>query len=76
MAKRNETISIKLHNSFYNRILEPGRRKMEKSMGLNNLPMTTYTSFLASSGASIKSPRINLNKFQFKKQMKRGFRLI
>ena len=70
MANRNkQLVSIKVHNSFFDNIFEPERRRLQNKLGVN-FSQTKFTEYLAKSKIQIKYPKGN-HKF-FPRKVKKG----
>ena len=62
MAKRNQGVTMKLHTAFFNRTLEPERKRLSKKFGINMSQMR-FTEYLAKSNAKITYPKFDNSSF-------------
>jgi len=58
MAKKREDIGMRVHQNFFNNVLEPERMKLEKQIG-RKLSQTAFTGILAMSGARLNYPKMD-----------------
>ena len=66
MAKSNDGVTIKVHKSYYEKIFEPERRRLQNKFGLSNFSQMKFTEYLSKAPPS--SGRIDLSMFKGKKR--------
>ena len=75
MIWKRSSVNSALSTNFYN-LLEQGRRKTQKNLGLNNLSLTRYTEMISRS-KNLKIPKIKPvkenEKNMFNKRKKRRY---
>lgn len=53
--QKKDRVTVVMHRAYFENIFEPGRRTMQKKIGINNLTQPAYTAILARA----KGVRIN-----------------
>ena len=64
MAK--DSVTIKVHRNFFDKVFEPNRKKLAKQIGLIDISQTKFTQFLAT-----KNDPLGINSM-FKKSRRKG----
>lgn len=77
MANKNrQLVHMNVHQSFFDNIFEPERKKISSRLGLNKFTQADFTEYLVKSGAKIHYPKAMKMSNTFSPRFKkRGFML-